>query len=1192
MRVTGQITDNPTAPDRFRGALRKSGDGTLRLTGTNTYTGGTVIEAGTLVVGDGASSGSIVGDVRNEGVLTFDRGDSSVFEGDISGSGAVEKEGSGLIVLTGESTFAGDLTVNHGAVQIGDGGTRGSVTADIVLNGQNLGFARSDDVVYGGVISGTGRMAKISGGTLSLTGENTYTGGTTVGALGTIQIGNGGTSGSIQGNVLNLGTLAFNRSDRTTFAGMIRGKGGVEVRNGVVRVTGENTYAGGTTINSGAGMIVGDGATSGSITGDVVNNGILNFARSDALTFGGSISGTGSMAQAGRGTLTLTGDATHTGGTFVSGGGTLQIGDGGTTGSVRGDIGVVRGTLAFNRSDRLTYGGVISGAGNTIFRRGTVRLTGENTHTGGTTINSGAAVIVGDTAGSGSITGDVVNNGILNFQRGDRLTYAGVISGSGSVAHAGTGRLTLTGDSTYTGSTFVSNGGTLMLEGSLTSDIDVRTSAGGTGSRLGGSGSTTGTLTVQSGSSVAPGSDGIGTLRLGNFNLLSGATMEIDGLAAAGTGLASDFIAVSGTATFGEASPGAGAPHGRTIMDVTFNANTTLPDFSDIIVVAAEQGVLGRAPAVILDPASLPNGQNFYLNLDASNAVDNPGGGVGPGELIRPGRGNPGFIVLQVVKSDPVFKKPHQLTVVNGNYVVPNAQPVLAPSHVPQLVPPQIPTALPYLVPALVKGPTANVTTPVVAHKKGNKPATGIKVIDHGIQVGGTLTPQPQTQTGTQVSPGRIPVGTGNTVVVVEPPTDLVTTDFISVTGTYSKVDQRHAPTGTKYRLTYGPHRVDVFKTPGNYGRLTGLGVTQTATQQGVGNALTRLLPKPHERPGTTDLGVLVDALYPLGLGQINGFLDEVAGTDEDPTFVAVMNNRLFQDAVSARLSDRRDEVITEQGGLAAGKNLASWATIMGRYAETDAYLGGADLGTWGVALGADMDATPEIAVGAGLAYTTTSIDKNSGASDRVRNLDIGAYASWSRNDWFANGLVGFGRHWLDLDRAAATGGGAILTGKAQARSFFAGIEGGRSFKTEFATIEPMAGLRYMYLDRDGYTEGGSTALAREVSDTQLNVWQGLVGVRAYRDYKAADGTIWRPEVKIGYAHDFGDTDIDESAWLVSAPGSAFPVTTAGPGDDVGFVQFRLTGKRGATNYFADYKADIRSDFVNQSIGAGFNISF
>jgi autotransporter-associated beta strand protein len=78
-----------------------------------------------------------------------------------------------------------------------------------------LVFERSDVVTFPGVISGTGSVTQAGIGTAILTGNNTYSGGTTITA-GTLQLGNGGATGSIIGNVADNGTLAFDRSDIVT----------------------------------------------------------------------------------------------------------------------------------------------------------------------------------------------------------------------------------------------------------------------------------------------------------------------------------------------------------------------------------------------------------------------------------------------------------------------------------------------------------------------------------------------------------------------------------------------------------------------------------------------------------------------------------------------------------------------------------------------------------------------------------------------------------------------------------------------------------------------------------------------------------------------------------------------------------------------------------------------------------------
>ena len=79
------------------------GSGTTVLTGNSNYTGGTLISAGALQLGAGGATGSISGNVTNNGALVFNRGDTYTFGGLISGTGSVTQQGSGTTVLTGNS---------------------------------------------------------------------------------------------------------------------------------------------------------------------------------------------------------------------------------------------------------------------------------------------------------------------------------------------------------------------------------------------------------------------------------------------------------------------------------------------------------------------------------------------------------------------------------------------------------------------------------------------------------------------------------------------------------------------------------------------------------------------------------------------------------------------------------------------------------------------------------------------------------------------------------------------------------------------------------------------------------------------------------------------------------------------------------------------------------------------------------
>jgi autotransporter-associated beta strand protein len=128
-----------------------------------------------------------------------------------------------------------------------------------------------------------------------------------------LQLGNGGTSGSIVGDIADQGALAINHSDTLTLAGVISGAGSLrQIGPGTTILTGNNTYAGGTTIAAGT-LQLGDGGSNGSIVGNVADNGTFAINRSDTYTFAGVISGTGTFAQIGSGTTILTAANTYSG---------------------------------------------------------------------------------------------------------------------------------------------------------------------------------------------------------------------------------------------------------------------------------------------------------------------------------------------------------------------------------------------------------------------------------------------------------------------------------------------------------------------------------------------------------------------------------------------------------------------------------------------------------------------------------------------------------------------------------------------------------------------------------------------------------------------------------------------------------------------------------------------------------------
>jgi autotransporter-associated beta strand protein len=167
---------------------------------------------------------------------------------------ALTKLGVGPVILNAANTYSGATTIVAGTLQIGSGGTTGSISATSGVNNNGaLIYNRGDALGVSHVISGTGSLTKQGAGTLTLSNANTYTGPTTVSA-GTLQIGDGTTSGSIAGTsaVTNNGTLAYNCSDDVSVGNQITGSGSLtKLGAGKLTLTVVPRYTGHTTVSAG-----------------------------------------------------------------------------------------------------------------------------------------------------------------------------------------------------------------------------------------------------------------------------------------------------------------------------------------------------------------------------------------------------------------------------------------------------------------------------------------------------------------------------------------------------------------------------------------------------------------------------------------------------------------------------------------------------------------------------------------------------------------------------------------------------------------------------------------------------------------------------------------------------------------------------------------------------------------------------
>ena len=310
----------------------KINSGILTLSGANTYTGNTTINAGTLQAG--------ITTVTNiSGAFGVN---SAVVMGNFSGA---------TLNISGYNTQIGSIT----------GG--GNLGGNTILGGNALtiGADNTSPSAYAGIISGTGSITKIGTGTIILSGLNSYTGGTNI----------------------NSGVLSINT------VGLINQSSSIGAATNVSNSTGYLVFNGGTLQYTGVSGI-------NNLNYTLNSTGIFNITQSGSiLTMAGINAGSGGITVTGSGTLLLAAQQYNSGLTTVSSGSNLTYGSisMGTSAILSGSAISILGTLNYNTPFNSSTSGILSGNGNIIMNgTGTWTLSGNDTFSGYLTMNGGSII--------------------------------------------------------------------------------------------------------------------------------------------------------------------------------------------------------------------------------------------------------------------------------------------------------------------------------------------------------------------------------------------------------------------------------------------------------------------------------------------------------------------------------------------------------------------------------------------------------------------------------------------------------------------------------------------------------------------------------------------------------------------------------------------------------------------------------
>jgi autotransporter-associated beta strand protein len=484
-------------------ALVKTGSGILQLSGTNSFTGGTQIQAGELVLGGNqavpaassvtlsAGTLNLGGYANSTGTLVMQNGliagngsfgaasfnlQGGTLSGSLAGTGALSKTTSGTVTITSSNGYSGGTTLSGGTLSVWADNNLGSTSGALTLNGgtlQVLGTSFTSTTrsvatsANGGAISIADPNNTLTLATQNLAGSGAFA----KAGQGTLQLGGslGSTAITVEDGVLQL----------TASANQLTGDPALSLWNvatlllsnhnesvSAVNLTGGTINTGGYTLNLAGSLNYNNSIWPATIEGNLslgspAGTFSINQGSSTDVAVAANISGSpaGGLVKTGNGLLTLSGSNTYTGGTTISGG-TLQLGNGSSNGSLGPGavLDSTSGLLSFDAAGTFTFSNAITGSGAVALLGGTTVLTGSDTFSGGTTIYAGTLQIGNGGSSGGLGSGPVTDNGTLSFSRSGLYTVPGAISGSGGLTLLGPGTVVLGASDSYTGRTLISGG--------------------------------------------------------------------------------------------------------------------------------------------------------------------------------------------------------------------------------------------------------------------------------------------------------------------------------------------------------------------------------------------------------------------------------------------------------------------------------------------------------------------------------------------------------------------------------------------------------------------------------------------------------------------------------------------------------------------------------------------------------------
>ena len=1134
-----------------------AGGDVLTLTATNTYTGATTVEGGTLrITGTNAIASSSGVTVDADATLNLDDTDQQIT--DLAGAGSVTLDGGTLTMnIDNGSTWTGVISdgSDAGNLIVTNTGVTGNTWVVGGVQTYTGTTEISDNAIVqatvGDVFADSSSVAVDTGGTFDVNGTtqdvNALSGG------GSITLGTDGT-------LITHGTSSFDGVISDTAGG------NVEVGDGTLTLTNDNTYTGTTKIDADSTLSIADGAFIGDSSGLIMeNDATLSLTGATTVTQGITLDNGTSTIATGTNNVTLSGDIIDgvgdPGVLVKTGSGTLTLSG---TNSFSGGINLNAGAVSVATADNLSTGDVAMADGTSLILSGSDTFANNINITGSGTVDSAAANELSGDLSDGGSAGTLVKTGAGTLTlSGDNSDLSGGIDvnvgaisvaaannlGTGTVALADGTSLILSDSDTFTNHITITGSGTfdsadnnelsgVIADGGSAGTL-IKTGAGVL--TLSGVNTYTGGTHIEAGTISVAAATGLGSNVSGNtITMDDGTTLQVT----AADSFHQD-LNLTGTDTFD-----IGANNVIFTGDIT-GAGSVVKDGSGQLILTGAAGYTGNT--------DITSGE-LQINGDDSSVTGTTTIEAGATLTSGPGTGNiiGGDVVLNGGTIHP-GDDPGTLEIVGnfGGTGTLDSELTGGCVGVDGACPTRNGTT----------GAFAAATSPntySILQVDGTATLTDITLaldpIGHAASPS-TATKYYRGTTYTFLTAGTLVgtfVGVANGTVL----DGTGATGGASGTATAAKINASD-DTELAFRITYvsGPdgsatatiQRAELFAdAPG-----------ATPAEKALGGILDGL----QETTTTGSMNKLLNTLSAVTTSQEAGILGTLTGggINSDMQAASVLGMHEFNGMLAKRLGGdcNTDDFLSNPGspnssahmqmgstGTASNTSASAWACGYGSFNSVSANDGnpGVDTTMAGTALGFEYKPTGETVVRVGFGYGHDDIGvSGTGATAKTNSLQMGAYGQYNffnnpQLNAYVGGTLSGGYDFADTSRPTVTG---TATASPTAYNLSASALIGFATKVGNVTVEPVASEEYVYNNQDSYSESGGGASDLNVNSNSMNTFRSSVGAQISSSFAMKNGMTLTPQVHAAFIYDAGDVAPSVTESLAGTP---FSVSGTNPG--------------------------------------------